>query len=68
MNRNPNNGGTTIEYKTLKWPAAIPANVPNLPAPNNHTWPIFNLQGIEPVPQWPDGKGRELQAIENTDR
>lgn len=57
MNRNLDNGGTTINYQTHPWPKAIPAVGPSLSAPTNHSWPIFNHQGIEPVPAWPSRLG-----------
>jgi len=57
MDRNLNNGGTRITYETNDWPKAIPAINPSLPASQDHSWPIFNHQGIEPVPIWPAGLG-----------
>ena len=57
MDRNLNHGGTRITYQTNEWPKAIPAANPWLPPPQNHSWPIFNHQGIEPVPVWPAGLG-----------
>ena len=57
MNRNLTDGGTTINYYQTDVPKAIPAHNPSLPDPSDHSWPAFNHQGIESVPQWPTGKG-----------
>jgi hypothetical protein len=57
MDRNLNNGGTRITYQTNAWPKAIPVIPILLAPPRDHTWPIFNHQGIEPVPLWPAGHG-----------
>jgi len=57
MDRNLNNGGTRITYETNDWPKAIPAANPSLAPPRDHSWPIFNHQGIEAVPAWPVGLG-----------
>ena len=59
MNQNFANGGTKITYATSPIGYAISAGQEgqNVPAPKNHSWPVFNILGAEPVPQWPTGKG-----------
>ena len=57
MDRNLKKGGTDITYKTEPYPRAFRADNPYLSAPTCHSWPIFNIQGREPVPVWPTGTG-----------
>jgi RHS repeat-associated protein len=49
MNRNMNDGGTTILYIDTKVIMGLPVG-PRLPAPTAHTWPVFGIQGVEPIP------------------
>ena len=64
MNENLGNGGTRITYKTVAILPTIRAGQEgqHLPAPTRHSWLVFNIQGAEPVPQWPTGKGPGTQG------
>ena len=54
MDRNLQNGGITIQYKTLQAPKALLLS-DTLPASIGHSWPVFGIQGAEPIPAPYDG-------------
>jgi RHS repeat-associated protein len=49
MNRNMEDGGTTITYIDTDVIMGLPVG-PRLPTPTSHTWPVFGIQGVEPIP------------------
>jgi RHS repeat-associated protein len=49
MNRNMGDGGTTITYIDTDVMMGLAVG-PRLPAPTSHTWPVFGIQGVEPIP------------------